>query len=125
MKRKVFISGRITVYMPNVGLGTNNREENEDFSREVKYSIALGSISLGAIFVIVNYFSTRYLSEFIKLGLFLSLIAILVPSIAFFLTILTEGMRLATEKFKGADIIDEDVEDEAYNKASSNAGTLI
>ena len=63
----------------------------------------------------------------------------------------TEGMRLTTEKFtkkddtpeflkddfqpanvkhytnddKGADIMDEEVEDEAYNKASSNLGTLI
>ena len=53
----------------------------------------------------------------------------------------TEGMRLATEKFKGADIMDEEEtepfpqfaeqcmqdkrDEEAHSKASSNAGEIL
>ena len=89
-------------YMPNVELESNNRKENEEFSKKFTYSIGAGTISFGIIFITSNYFSAKYLSIGLKFGLFMFFCIFFIQSISFLLVIFMRGIYLTRllERFR-------------------------
>jgi len=99
IQEKFFIIKELINPMEGEKSKSNNREDNsklrnENFSQKFKYSIAVGFTSFGAIFVIANYFSTRYLSPSMKFSLFLLFFILLMASIGFFGVIIIKGILL-------------------------------
>jgi len=74
--------------------GDNLNLKKEDFSKEFKYSIAVGFTSFVIILGIANFVSTRYLSFNQKFGLHLLIFILLTASIGFLSNILMEGLSL-------------------------------
>lgn len=79
--------------------GDNLNLKKEDFSKEFKYSIAVGFTSFVIILGIANFVSTRYLSISMKLGLTFLFSMLLMATIGVLITILMEGILL-TEPLK-------------------------
>ena len=93
--RKSIYIKKLMEYMSEREIENDNREENNVFSKQFKYSAGIGSITFGAILIITNYFSTKNLSLLMKYGIWLFTMFILFISIACFLTILIESLGVA------------------------------
>lgn len=76
-------------------MSEEERVEEEVRHKEFKYSIGVGSIAFGAIFITTNYFSTKNLSLLMKNGIWIFTMFVFIISIACFFTIIIEGLEIA------------------------------
>jgi len=76
-------------------MSEEERVEEEVRHKEFKYSIGVGSIAFGAIFITTNYFSTKNLSLLMKNEIWIFTMFVFIISIACFLTIMIEGLEVA------------------------------